>query len=596
MKKLSTLFVLLVTATVMFAQPCSKLFFSEYVEGSSNNKALEVYNPTASPISLAGYRILHYNNGADTARFVFNMSGTVPAYGTYVLANSNSAASILAVADTASTSSVFNFNGNDVLALLNPANDTLDRLGAIGVSANFKFGTDDAVDHTFVRLSTVQEGTKDWLLGTTQWITFPKDTIRLGSHTSSCAPITDTLVSFSQTAATVSESAGTQALTVILNAASLSSTFTADVVLKGGTGTAADINNYTTQTVTFAPTIGSQTVTVTITDDAIPEGAETLIFALRNVTGGVLLSADSIFTLTIAPSDLVATPHTIASITGLDGTFSPDSLNSKVIVSGTVYGINDRATGLEFFIHDATDGVQVFSPSNNFGYVVAEGDSVAVQGTVGFFSGVIQLATLDTVYKLGTHALRSPLVVQDLDETTEAELVRLNGVHLVTPSQWDTTAHASGFNADITDGTTTWVLRVDEQTNIYTTNMAAPTGNFDVIGMGSQFDGSSPYNSGYQILPRYKSDIIQNNAINETEGSFVSVYPNPNNGSFYLALNTAGTTTDVKVYSITGETVYTAKSAEQIIKVSTTGLANGMYIVEARNNNKVYRSKIQVQQ
>ena len=35
-----------------FAAP-SDLFFSEYIEGSSNNKALEIFNGTGAPIDLA---------------------------------------------------------------------------------------------------------------------------------------------------------------------------------------------------------------------------------------------------------------------------------------------------------------------------------------------------------------------------------------------------------------------------------------------------------------------------------------------------------------------------------------------------------------
>ena len=42
------------------------LFFSEYAEGSSNNKYLEIYNPTDSDISLDGYAYPSANNAPDT--------------------------------------------------------------------------------------------------------------------------------------------------------------------------------------------------------------------------------------------------------------------------------------------------------------------------------------------------------------------------------------------------------------------------------------------------------------------------------------------------------------------------------------------------
>lgn len=45
------------------AQDCSDLIISEYVEGTGNNKALEIYNTSSSPISLANYRILRHDNG-----------------------------------------------------------------------------------------------------------------------------------------------------------------------------------------------------------------------------------------------------------------------------------------------------------------------------------------------------------------------------------------------------------------------------------------------------------------------------------------------------------------------------------------------------
>ena len=49
------------------AAQCTELFISEYVEGWSNNKALEIYNPTDAPIDLSDYQLERYSNGATAA-------------------------------------------------------------------------------------------------------------------------------------------------------------------------------------------------------------------------------------------------------------------------------------------------------------------------------------------------------------------------------------------------------------------------------------------------------------------------------------------------------------------------------------------------
>lgn len=64
-------FLLLTGATLAFAfqsnAQCNELFISEYVEGSGNNKALEIYNASNEPINLGSYRLIRWSNGALTA-------------------------------------------------------------------------------------------------------------------------------------------------------------------------------------------------------------------------------------------------------------------------------------------------------------------------------------------------------------------------------------------------------------------------------------------------------------------------------------------------------------------------------------------------
>ena len=84
MKHFFTLIYILLGSNYMLAQ-CNELFFSEYVEGWSNNKALEIYNPTAAAIDLSAYEIVRYSNGDVQAGTPQPLEGTIAAYSTFVV-------------------------------------------------------------------------------------------------------------------------------------------------------------------------------------------------------------------------------------------------------------------------------------------------------------------------------------------------------------------------------------------------------------------------------------------------------------------------------------------------------------------------------
>jgi predicted extracellular nuclease len=75
-----------------FAQAADDLIFSEYVEGSSNNKAFELYNPTATAIVLSQYQVEFYFNGNTQAVANISLSGSLDAGQTYVVADNDSSA------------------------------------------------------------------------------------------------------------------------------------------------------------------------------------------------------------------------------------------------------------------------------------------------------------------------------------------------------------------------------------------------------------------------------------------------------------------------------------------------------------------------
>lgn len=89
MKKLFFAALAFMASQAAFAQ-CNELFISEYVEGSGNNKALELYNPSNSPIDLGNYRLIRWDNGAvipsDNAIQVLPAGVFIAPKATYVIA------------------------------------------------------------------------------------------------------------------------------------------------------------------------------------------------------------------------------------------------------------------------------------------------------------------------------------------------------------------------------------------------------------------------------------------------------------------------------------------------------------------------------
>lgn len=601
---------------------CSDLFFSEYVEGSSNNKAIEIYNPTPGDIDLAGYSVQRFTNGSASASGTYTWpAGSIIAAGsTYVIANASADPLVLAVADT--TNAATFYNGDDAVVLMNMmSGDTLDIIGQVGIDpgTNWTVGSGATSEYTLVRMVNVQDGTTDWNLSMTQWEVFPQNTWdSLGTHTmNSC--FSGPVLSFDAAASTYDESAGTvqlqvnianedanpTAVDIVINAASTATdpadytlsattvTFpggsntpqtidvtidddmlaeglediifelanptnsgsfwmdsihvmtiidndvsslefdttsivvneaagtvtvdvnilnpspgatSVDVVLNAGASTAtdpADFSYTTPTTVTFpGGSAASQSVTLTIVDDMVQESTESLQLELTNPTNSAVLGLDSVTTVTILDDDF--TYYTVAQVHGEDGSGVADSIGVECGLRGIVYGVNMRGGGgLQFTLIDQTGGIGTFSAADDYGYTVTEGDSIEVRGTIGQFNGLTQMSLDTVIFFTSNNPLKTPTVVTALDETTESDLVQINDVWLVDVAQW--TGAGSGFNVDITDGVNTYAMRIDADVDVY--NLPAPTGHFNLCGLGGQFDSSTPHDEGYQILPRYNADI-----------------------------------------------------------------------------------------
>ncbi|MDD9206834.1 ExeM/NucH family extracellular endonuclease [Georgenia sp. 10Sc9-8] len=183
--------VLVPTATAADDDPATldDLIISEYVEGSSNNKALELYNGTDGAIDLSGYAVEMYFNGNTDAGLTIDLEGALSAGEVFVLAHSSAAAEILAQADQ--TSGAGFFNGDDAITLTK-AGVVVDSLGQIGTDPGSQWGAGltSTADNTLRRKPDVCAGdtvTTDAFDPAAQWDGYATDTFGgLGSHDTSC--------------------------------------------------------------------------------------------------------------------------------------------------------------------------------------------------------------------------------------------------------------------------------------------------------------------------------------------------------------------------------------------------------------------------
>jgi predicted extracellular nuclease len=118
------------------------LFFSEYIEGTSFNKALEIVNLTGRDINLAeeGYSIKKQANGFGDWTGELSLTGTLAKNQVYVIGNA--ASEIPEIQENAhllKAGAPMDFNGNDPIGLFKDG-ELIDVIGA--VDSDLEFGKD----------------------------------------------------------------------------------------------------------------------------------------------------------------------------------------------------------------------------------------------------------------------------------------------------------------------------------------------------------------------------------------------------------------------------------------------------------------------
>ncbi len=214
-----------------------------------------------------------------------------------------------------------------------------------------------------------------------------------------------------------------------------------------------------------------------------------------------------------------STPIADVKVDG-DGNFVPDNMGNEYTIQAVVTSPDYQGTRLEIYVQDATAGIQI-SSSNDSGMVYNVGDLLQITGTVGQYRGMTQLSVADPtadILVLGQGTVPEPkkLSVEEWLENAEmyeGSLIKFNGL---TKVEGDWPGGVSFGNFVFSNGVTEFTFRVDSDTDI--DENVEPVYPINCVGISGQYTSADPANNGYQLLPRFYTDIVQD----------VHVPPNPN--------------------------------------------------------------------
>ena len=378
------------------ASGCDELFFSEYVEGSGNNKYLEIYNPSDSSIDLSSYDIALYQNGSATPTATLTLSGSIASKDVFVIENSSES---LSVAADLSNGTVMVFNGDDAIAL-RKSSVAVDVIGQIGTDPGSQWSgttcSGGTSNNTLIRNSTIGQGDTDGSDAfdpDTEWTCTSNDDVsNLGSHTSDCSSVGPEIdvqgngVSIADGTTATSTTNDTDFGTVGTTAGSLVKTFTilntgtSDLTLTGNpsvSGTnAGDFtitanptspvlsSGSTTFSVTFNPSAdGAREATITIISDDSDEGTYT--FNLSGTGASSAVNCQTTAGATLFQQDFESSPATPElTYTATSATISTGNGNTPAapLYSGGSQGIQVSNT----------TGTVEFATINSSGFTNAE--------------------------------------------------------------------------------------------------------------------------------------------------------------------------------------------------------------------------------
>jgi hypothetical protein len=239
------------------------------------------------------------------------------------------------------------------------------------------------------------------------------------------------------------------------------------------------------------------------------------------------------------------------------------------------------------YAQDVTGGIMAFIPTGTTTNVINEGDGMTgFKGKLIDYHGVLELEVTEDFTMTGNNTPQTPEVVTvaDLNATPdnyESKLIRINGGTVDPGSDANFTRN---HNYDLTVGTDVTVLRA-AFSNL--DGVAFPTGTVDVVGIGSEYNGTA------QIFPRDGNDLIVAGAISENNINGFRAYPNPvTNGHVFVTSNN-DVEKQVIIYDVLGKVVIST-DANNNEAINISQLKTGIYMMKVIEEGHVALHKLMI--
>lgn len=285
----------------------------------------------------------------------------------------------------------------------------------------------------------------------------------------------------------------------------------------------------------------------------------------------------------------VGTPIAQARRNGADG-FTPEFLNQQFSVIGVVTAPPRifSTTRTSMYIQDETGGINVYYSGSYVDFNV--GDLVRIRGSILQYNGLTEISPTTTtdIVLLGQGYNVNPLILQQgtsIGESLEGLLVTVEGTVANNPYM-----SGSGKAFTLYNGLVPIDIYVYNTTGVDISNVSK--GNvYRITGVVGQYDATSPYTSGYQILPRFQDDIL---LIQPAVSASVDLAVHPNVFSPQLGealrlevTGPANATYNLKIFNTSGKLVKTIALGKTVpFTVEWRGtddkesiLPSGLYIV-----------------